>query len=297
MNPSVTPLRYPGGKATLINYVEKFLNSNDISVNYILEPYAGTGSISIGLLRDNMVSHASINDADQMVYAFWKTIIDNNKEFIEMVNSVDVTLDAWFNFKKYLIDNPLSTYNQKDVAMAFLFLNRTSFSGIIKAGPLGGKNQNSKYGISCRFNRKRITDKIQFLSQFSDKISVYNQDGIKFMRDMINEYSDAFIYVDPPYYKVGRLLYNVYFTQEQHEELARYLKSIEEQPWLLSYNNEEFILNLYSGKNNREIYLDYHSGHYRTKIMEYVFSNRVTPVYEIKEHTRTNKPIIKNQIT
>ena len=294
MNPSVTPLRYPGGKATLINYVEKFLTSNNISLDSIMEPYAGTASISIGLLRDNIVPHAYINDADQMVYAFWKTIIDNNKEFIEMVNSVDVTLDTWFNFKKYLIDNPLGKYNQKDVAMAFLFLNRTSFSGIIKAGPLGGKNQNSKYGISCRFNRKRITDKIHFLSQFSDKINVYNKDGIKFMRNMIKEYSDAFIYVDPPYYKVGKFLYNVYFTQEQHEELANYLKSIEEQPWLLSYNNEDFILNLYSEKNNQEIYLDYHSGHYRTKIKEYVFSNRVTPAYEIEEHTRKNKPIIKN---
>ncbi|WP_298279512.1 DNA adenine methylase [Ferroplasma sp.] len=294
MNPSVTPLRYPGGKATLINYVEKFLTSNDISVDYILEPYAGTASISIGLLRDNLVSYAYINDADQMVYAFWKTIIDNNTELIEMVNSVDVTLDTWLNYKKYLIDNPLGKYNQKDLAMAFLFLNRTSFSGIIKAGPLGGKKQNSKYGIGCRFNKKRITDKIHFLSQFSDKISIYNHDGIKFMGDMIKEQSDAFIYVDPPYYKVGKLLYNVYFTQEQHEELANYLKSIEEQPWLLSYNNEEFILNLYSEKHNQEIYLDYHSGHYRTKIKEYVFSNRVTPAYEIKEHTRKSKPIIKN---
>ena len=112
MNPSITPLRYPGGKATLINYVKKFLTSNNISLDSIMEPYAGTASVSIGLLRDNIVSHAYINDADQMVYAFWKTIINNNKEFIEMVNSVDVTLNTWFNFKKYLIDNPLDKYNQ-----------------------------------------------------------------------------------------------------------------------------------------------------------------------------------------
>ena len=60
MNPSVTPLRYPGGKATLINYVEKFLTSNNISLDSIMEPYAGTASISIGLLRDNIVSQAYI---------------------------------------------------------------------------------------------------------------------------------------------------------------------------------------------------------------------------------------------
>lgn len=294
MNPSVTPLRYPGGKATLINYVEKFLYSNNISVDHILEPYAGTASVSIGLLRDNIISHAYINDADQMVYAFWKTIIENNEEFIEMVDSVEVNLDTWFNSKKYLIDNPLSRYNQKDVAMAFLFLNRTSYSGIVKAGPLGGKNQNSKYGISCRFNKNRIINKIKFLNQFSAKISVYNYDGIQFMKNMIMEYSDAFIYVDPPYYKVGKLLYNVYFTQQQHEELANYLKSIEEQPWLLSYNNEKFILDLYSEKHNGVIYLDYHSGHYRSKTKEYVFSNRVIPAYEINEEIKYDKPLLKS---
>ncbi len=294
MNPSVTPLRYPGGKATLINYVKKFLHSNEISVDYILEPYAGTASVSIGLLRDNILSHAYINNADQMVYAFWKTIIDNNNEFIEMVNSVDVTLDTWYEYKKYVIDNPLTKFNEKDVAMAFLFLNRTSFSGIIKAGPLGGKNQISKYGISSRFNKKKISDKIHFLNQFSDKINVSNQDGIGFMKDRAREYPDVFIYVDPPYYKVGRLLYNAYFMQKQHEELASYLKSMEEQPWLLSYNNEEFILNLYSEKNSQEIYLDYHSGHYHPKIKEYVFSNRVTPAYEINKDAGNNRLTIEN---
>ena len=31
------------------------------------------------------------------------------------------------------------------------------------------------------------------------------------MKDRAREYPDVFIYVDPPYYKVGRLLYNAYF--------------------------------------------------------------------------------------
>ena len=94
MNITSVPLRYPGGKASLLNYVEKFITSNKISVPAILEPYAGSAAISMGLLRKGMISKAYINDSDQMVYAFWKTIMNKNEELIEMIDSLEVNLDA-----------------------------------------------------------------------------------------------------------------------------------------------------------------------------------------------------------
>lgn len=293
MNPSVTPLRYPGGKATLINYIEKFLKINNIKVRSVMEPYAGSASMSIGLLKDNLVSEASINDADQMVYSFWRMVLNDNEEFIEMVKSVEVNIDTWLKFRKYLVSDPLNRYNYKEVGFAFLFLNRTSFSGIIKAGPLGGKEQRSSYDIACRFNKDRIIKKILFLGQLSNRISVYNMGGIEFMKKRFKETPDVFIYVDPPYYEIGKQLYNIYFNQKQHEELADYLKSIDEQPWLLSYNNNEFILKLYNDKNTRPIYLDNHSGYYRKNIKEYLFSNRVIPAYKVEENTSQKKFILE----
>ena len=163
MNPLVTPLRYPGGKASLVDYVEKFIESNKISVDTLIEPYAGSAAVSIGLLNKNIISKAYINDSDQMIYAFWETVMDNNQELIEIIDNVEVNLDTWFEYKKYVVDNPLTKFNEKDVAMAFLFLNRTSYSGIIKAGPLGGKNQRSRYKIDCRFNKERLKNKIKNL--------------------------------------------------------------------------------------------------------------------------------------
>ena len=58
------------------------------------------------------------------------------------------------------------------------------------------------------------------------------------------------------YNDINNNLVNFFTELRENKELANYLKSIEEQPWLLSYNNEDFILNLYSEKNNQEIYLD-----------------------------------------
>ncbi|MGP6240069.1 DNA adenine methylase [Cuniculiplasma sp. SKW4] len=296
MSRSILPLRYPGGKSSLLAYIEKFIESNKISVQTIIEPYAGSAAISIGLLRKNKLSRSIINDSDQMVYSFWKTVMNHNQELIEMIDSVQVSIDTWFDYRKYLIENPLKIYNEKDVAMAFLFLNRTSYSGIVKAGPLGGKRQLSKYGIDCRFNRENLKKKISNLESLSPKIELFNMDGVEFMKEMIKRDEDVMIYADPPYYGVGRNLYNHYFDDSKHIELAEYLKQIEEQPWLLSYNNNEFIVNLYSDQKKQPIYLDYHTGHYRKDIMEYMFSNKIIPTFKISEKRKkeNNPSKIKN---
>lgn len=297
MNITSVPLRYPGGKASLLNYVEKFITSNNISVQAILEPYAGSAAISMGLLRKGMISKAYINDSDQMVYAFWKTVLNNNEELIEMIDSLEVNLDAWFCYRKYLVDKPLTKFNEKDVAMAFLFLNRTSYSGIVKAGPLGGKKQQSRYKIDCRFNKENIKKKIEQLQEFSSRLEISNMEGIEFMKETIKKTGDVFIYADPPYYNVGKLLYNQYFDDKKHIQLADYLKQVEEQPWLLSYNANEFIMNLYSDQKMVPIYLDYHTGPYRRNIMEYLFSNRVIPPFEARENKKVNHSNMeKNQI-
>ena len=282
MSVSSIPLRYPGGKTSLLSYIEKFIVSNNMSVKAIIEPYAGSAAISIGILKKDIISKAYINDSDQMIYAFWKTVMNNNQDLIEMVDNVQVNLDTWFDFRTYLTENPLSKFNEKDVALAFLFLNRTSYSGIVKAGPLGGKKQQSEYTIDCRFNKMNLKKKIKNLEMLSSRVEIFNMDGVQFMKEIIRRNGDVFIYADPPYYRVGKKLYNQYFDDSKHIELADYLKRVEEQPWLLSYNNEEFIFNLYSDQEMVPIYLDYHSGLYRRNIMEYLFSNRVIPPFEIK---------------
>ena len=168
----------------------------------------------------------------------------------------------------------------------YIVLNRTSYSGIVKAGPLGGKKQQSQNKIDCRFNKQNLKNKIKNLGQLSPRVEVSNMDGIQFMKEITRTNEDVFIYADPPYYKVGKLLYNQYFNDSKHIELADYLKQVDEQPWLLSYNNTDFILELYSDKKMVPIFLDYHSGPYRRNIKEYLFSNRVIPPFEIRNEIK-----------
>ena len=52
-----------------------------------------------------------------------------------------------------------------------LFLNRTNRSGIIKAGVIGGKNQNGKYKLDCRFSKSDIINKILEISKHKNRLN------------------------------------------------------------------------------------------------------------------------------
>ena len=67
MRPTPTPLRYPGGKAWLTNYVESFIRYNRLNVDTIVEPYGGSAAISIRLLQRGIVNQAFISETDPLI--------------------------------------------------------------------------------------------------------------------------------------------------------------------------------------------------------------------------------------
>jgi DNA adenine methylase len=61
---------------------------------------------------------------------------------------------------------------------------------------------------------------------------------------------NTFIYLDPPYFQKGADLYMNYYRQNDHKNLAKHVDLIKHK-WLVSYDNHEFILNLY--KNHKKV--------------------------------------------
>ncbi len=278
MKPAITPLRYPGGKTWLLGYVKEFLHFHNLESKIIVEPFAGSASISIGLLRDNLVKEAYIAEKDPIIVSFWNAVLYRNDDLAEYISTLEVTLDTWFALKKYLSLTSTTNYNQVEVAGAFLFYNRTNYSGIIKAGPLGGKKQRSSYKLDCRFNKRRIIDRIRGLKCLEGRLRVVEKDGLVFMQDMASSIpDDLFLYVDPPYYVAGKNLYRFYFNDEDHVKLSRFLMNLD-IPWLLSYDDSVFISDLYkSSRGKMPIYTDNQAGCLKKGVKEFLFSNRVIP--------------------
>ena len=277
------PLRYPGAKSKLYDYIYQLLIAENKINCVFYEPFAGSASISLLLLENKVIKKAILNELDPLLYNFWYSVFYHTDELINMINDTDITLQNWHEFSQYREANYLIGKTPVEIGFAGLFLNRTNFSGILKANPLGGIRQTSQYTIDCRFNKDKIIESIRHLAAFRDNIELFNMDAIDFMKQELKykRNKSIFVYIDPPYYKEGSNLYRCYYTPEQHQLLAKFLLS-KSFPWLISYDNAKEIQKMYKQKSPLTIHMDY-SVHTSRKAEELLISNLKIPPVEEKE--------------
>lgn len=257
-----TPLRYPGGKTSLFNFFDAVIKEHGWQDVMYIEPYAGGAGAAVSLLLLEKVNHIVINDYDPAIYSFWLAIKENNAEFIELIVNTPITIEEWGQQKK--IYRAADTSDRLSLGFATFFLNRTNRSGILNAGPIGGKQQLGDWKIDARYNKQNLIEKIKLIGLYSDRITVLNEDGV----DVIERYAkdlNSFFYVDPPYFVKGSDLYLNAFKLEDHQRLADSLNRHNKAKWLLSYDNEKRILDLYLDRNHRAFGLKY-SAHHNSKV-------------------------------
>ncbi|MDN5302392.1 MAG: adenine methylase [Thermoanaerobacteraceae bacterium] len=270
-----TPLRYPGGKSKLYNYTVKLLEHNNIYDCIYVEPFAGGAGLALSLLIKGNVKSIVINDSDYSIFAFWFCALNKTDELVDYIDRISITIDEWL--KQREIQREPHKYDLIDVAISTLFLNRTNRSGIIKGGVIGGINQNGKYKLNSRFNKKDIIRKIKLIAALRNKIQLYNLDIFDFIPNVINNLPDnAFIYFDPPYIVQGSNLYCNYFTEKDHKDLSKLIKNIS-VPWFLTYDNQCIVHKMYEGFKIKEIDINYSAGRKRMGKELMVFSNNIVP--------------------
>ena len=234
-------LRYPGSKARFCELISSTISMNSGHPRVFVEPFCGGASVSIALLEDGIVDEIAINDVDPLIGNFWNVIFSlNNAIWLsQKVLTVPLTIDEWQRQKK------LIPKNSREWALKCLYLNRTSFNGILhKAGPLGGWGQKN-ITIDIRFNRNKLSHRILELSQLREKVSVSNESWKTFCKRMAKNPSTIF-YLDPPYLHKAEQLYGYIFDMDEHEELRNYLQKLQ-RPWMLSYDDATDIRDLYAG--------------------------------------------------
>lgn len=279
-----SPLRYPGGKSGLGPYIEKVLINNDLVGCHFFEPFAGGSSISLYLLQKGLVSKVTLIEYDPLIFSFWKCVFQHTDELCDLIEKTDISIETWNDLERFRkVDFPIST-QILELGFSGLFFNRTNFSGIIKAGPIGGQTQESKDKIDCRFNKTRIINTIKQLSVFSDRVEVKWMNAVQFINNFSIPKSNesAFLYADPPYYKQGKSLYRKFFTDQDHIQLCQALTKLT-FPWLLSYDNCNFISHLYEKQNSKArqqtLFFDYSAGRSK-KEKELLISNLEIPPIE-----------------
>lgn len=257
MPETLSPLRYPGGKSKLSPLVKYIIeNKTNAEITTYIEPFAGGAGVALDLLINGCVRDIVINDYDKSIYSFWRAVITESDRFINTIIQTPVTIDEWRKQKDIYI-----TANKKysfELGFATFFLNRTNRSGILSAGPIGGYDQTGNYLINARYNKNCLISRIERIVQYRSHIKVYNKDIRKFIIQVIaNNQDNSFVYFDPPYYTKGKELYINYFHDNDHIEIRDCINQNVLCPWIMTYDEEESISDIYCDYIQRKYNLTY----------------------------------------
>lgn len=246
----VSPLRYPGAKRQLVPIIESLARANFPPPRLFVEPFCGGATTTLRLLGLGVVDHGILADIDPLVAAFWKTAAFDSHWLIDAISAEPVTVERWDWWRA------AKPRGRRDRALKCIFLNRTTFSGILhgRAGPIGGRAQKSAYKIDCRFGLEGLTRRIEGVANLAATgriLDVWESDWrstlsrVSTMSNMISS-SEMVVYLDPPYVDKAEWLYQWSFNSTEHEELASALRQEARFNWILSYDDNGVVRKLYA---------------------------------------------------
>lgn len=240
-----TPLRYPGGKGKLAEFVKRLIEVNRLSDGDYVEPYAGGAAVALELLFTGYVSHVHINDLSRPIYAFWKAVLTDSERLIRLVLSTKLNVTTWR--KQRAILRKQEEHDDLTVGFAAFYLNRTNRSGILNGGVIGGLDQSGPWKIDARYNGNELAFRIERIAALSGRISLTRMDALQFLQSGSKYWTaKTLIYLDPPYFMKGRQLYDDYYVESDHERLARFVsEKLTKQRWIVSYDNVREVRALY----------------------------------------------------
>lgn len=272
----LSPLRYPGAKSKLTPLIADMIQDARSRRTLrgqvtLVEPFAGGASTTLRLLTDGVVDRAIIGDADPMVSSFWYEAASAPERLIEHMSDEfyhylaiggDVAVARWDHWRAWQpeLGAPLDQ-TRAMLALKCLFLNRTTFSGILHggAGPIGGRAQTSDYTIGCRFPVDGLAERIRWIGHLADSgrlVLVHHgtwRETLALGLEFADDPQEVVAYLDPPYIEKSDRLYATGFEGSgrgpdvwrgigPHQALAGYLLTTAPFRWILSYDYHPELL-------------------------------------------------------
>lgn len=218
-------LRYPGGKSRAVKILDKYIPSN---ISEAASPFFGGGSFEFHMASKGIKVYGS--DIFTPLVYFWEEAITNSKEIADIVQEYYPITYETFRELQDAHTNIEGTPKQK-VAAYFYILNRCSFSGTTYSG---GMSKNHP-----RFTQSSI-DRLR--NWKCHNIDIENSSFETF----IPKHKNKFQYLDPPYYIESFLYGNKGDTHKEFDHI-KLRESVEEvSSFVMSYNDCDFIRELYS---------------------------------------------------
>ena len=232
-----SPLRYPGGKSRAVKKISTLIPD----FKEFREPFVGGGSIFVYLKQKYPERKFWVNDLYKNLYHFWNYCKNNPKELIKQILLWKNEFTNGKELHKYLLNN-IDNFDDSKKAAAFFVFNRITFSGTTESGGF------SNAAFTGRFTDSSI-ERVKQFSTILDNTKITNFDYQKVIE---KPGEDVFIFLDPPYYSATKsALYGKngnFHKNFDHLRFAEVMKNCNHK-WLLTYDNSEYIKELFSFAN------------------------------------------------
>ena len=249
-----SPLRYPGGKSRAVTYLYQFAPRYE----ELREPFFGGGSFSFYCVQKRPYATYHASDINYHLYCFWQELKINPEELAREVLKVKESYkDGRKLFGKLVArrEHGLSDFQR---AVDFFILNRITFSGVVDSG-----------GYSEQSFRKRFTiSSIERLKQAHHVVKNIEFRPKDYTELLFRSGENVFIFLDPPYYSTTKSrLYGKkgdLHTDFHHELFLENLKRCKHK-WLITYDNNEYIRDLFCDFYQINWELQYGMNNYKRK--------------------------------
>jgi len=180
-------LKWAGGKTQLIPELSKYIPT---SFSKYIEPFIGGGAFFFYLNPEQAI----ISDSNEELITTYKAVRDNVEEIIEI-------LDGYKNeetfFYKIRSLNP-KKLSDAERAARLIYLNKTCFNGLYRVNKKGEFNVPYGKRKGEFLNQEQLRDSSEFLQN----AKILHSDYLATLKKYAKE--GDFIFLDPPYYPVGK---------------------------------------------------------------------------------------------
>lgn len=176
-------IKWAGGKRWLVkNHLDLFPKNN--SYKKYVEPFLGGGSIFFNLEPKK----ALVNDINKELVITYNAVKNNWEPILSALQK----LNNQHSEKLYYQIRGQEPTNDLEIAIRFLYLNRTCWNGLYRV------NNQNKFNVPVGTKNKIIleTDNFEKASKLLSKAEIFSED---FEKIICKCRKDDFLFIDPPY--------------------------------------------------------------------------------------------------
>ena len=245
-----TPLRYPGGKSRACTKIGQFL-PNMYTYREFREPFLGGGSVAIYLTKMYPSLNIWVNDLYEPLVNFWKEIQHSGEELYTTLSDLKLkhpnpdSAKGLFLESKEIINS--QDKSKLERAVAFYVVNKCSFSGLTESSSFSAQASDSNFSMRG----------IEKLTGYQEIIQDWKITNLSY-EDLLTDWRDTFIYLDPPY-DIKDNLYGKSGEMHKKFDHDKFAKDCDDHTadMMISYNSSQLIKNRFKNWNAVEFDLTY----------------------------------------